>query len=275
MFKSTRFSLAAAWLVMAAAWSGAAPAQAQAQTPTQEAPAIAAAADLQFALEEIAGSFKRETGREVRLVFGSSGNFARQIEQGAPFQMFLSADEGFVLSLADKGLTRDQGTLYAIGRVVLFAPTGSPLAGKLTAEGLRSGISSGALKHFAIANPEHAPYGRAAQQWLEKHDLWQPIQPLLVLGENASQAAQFATSGDSQAGIIPYSLACAPQIQKMGTYLLLPAEDHQPLRQRMALLKGAGPDAERFYGYMQGTAAREVMRRYGFVLPTEAAPPSN
>jgi len=236
----------------------------------QQAPTIAAASDLQFALEEIAAKFKQDSGNEVRLTFGSSGNFARQIEQGAPFEIFLSADEALVFGLADKALTKDRGELYAIGRIVLFAPKGSPLAANLSAEGLRKAAGDGALKHLAIANPEHAPYGRAAQQWLTTHRLWESLQPLLVLGENASQAAQFATAGDSQGGIIPYSLALAPRLADVGTFVLLPETEHEPLRQRMALLKNASGTAERFYDYMTSRAAREIMRRYGFVLPDES-----
>jgi len=236
----------------------------------QDAPVIAAASDLQFALEEIASAFERDSGLEVRLVFGSSGNFARQIEQGAPFQLFLSADEALVFGLADKALTKDRGDLYAIGRIVLFAPKGSPLIGQLSAEGLRKAATGGTLKHFAIANPEHAPYGRAAQQWLTTHRLWEPLQPLLVLGENASQAAQFAVAGDSQGGIMPYSIALGSRVSEAGSFVLLPADEHEPLRQRMVLLKNASATAERFYQYMQNVAAREIMGRYGFVLPSES-----
>jgi molybdate transport system substrate-binding protein len=235
----------------------------------QETPVIAAASDLQFALAEVATAFKRDGGGELRFTFGSSGNFARQIEQGAPFQLFLSADEAMVFGLADKGLTRDRGALYAIGRIVLFAPKGSPLTGKLTADGLRAAIRSGTLRHLAIANPEHAPYGRAAQEWLTTHQLWNEALPLLVRGENAAQAAQFAVAGDSQGGLIPYSLVLASRFKDAGSFALLPAEEHKPLRQRMVLLKGASPAAQRFYEYMQGKAARETMRRHGFVLPGE------
>ncbi len=236
----------------------------------QAAPVVAAASDLQFALEEVVTAFRRDTGRDVRLAFGSSGNFARQIEQGAPFQMFLSADEQYVFGLADKGLTRDRGELYAIGRIVLYAPQGSTLAGRLSAEGLRAAVSEGALKCLAIANPEHAPYGRAARQWLEAKGLWESVMPKLVFGENASQAAQFAASGNCDGGIIPYSLALASRIGSSGKAALLSAEEHQPLRQRMVLVKSAGPDASSFYQYLQGEAARHIMRRYGFALPGEA-----
>ena len=236
----------------------------------QEAPTIAAASDLQFALEEIAAKFKQDSGSEVRLVFGSSGNFARQVEQGAPFEIFLSADEALVFGLAEKALTKDRGNLYAIGRIVLFARNGSPLAANLSAEGLSKAAADGTLKHLAIANPEHAPYGRAAQQWLTTHRLWESVKPLLVLGENASQAAQFANAGDSQGGIIPYSLALAPRLKDAGTFVLLPEAEHEPLRQRMVLLKNASTTAERFYEYMTNQAAREIMRRYGFALPDES-----
>lgn len=236
----------------------------------QDAPPVAAASDLQFALEEIAIAFKREGGADVRLVFGSSGNFARQIEQGAPFELFLSADEALVFELAEKGLTKDRGELYAIGRIALFAPHGSPLTGTLTAEGLRKAAAEGTLAHLAIANPEHAPYGRAAQEWLTTHGLWDTLQPLLVLGENASQAAQFATSGATQGGIVPYSLALAPRMNVTGTFALLPAEEHGSLRQRMVLLEGASSIAERFYEHLKSSPAREIMHRYGFVLPQEA-----
>ncbi len=239
----------------------------------QETPVIACASDLQFAMTEVAANYQRDTGRQVRLSFGASGNFARQIAQGAPFQLFLSADEAFVFDLADKGLTRDRGMLYASGHLVLFAPQGSPLAADLTAQGLRAGLAQGSVKRLAIANPEHAPYGRAAREWLMTHDLWQAAQPALVLGENVSQAAQFALAG-SQGGILPLSLVLAPQIGSRGTYAPLDEADHKPLLQRMVLLRNATPDAEHFYQYIQSEAARVVMRRFGFVLPGEAAAPA-
>jgi molybdate transport system substrate-binding protein len=233
------------------------------------APAVAAASDLKFALEEIAGQYRTESGREVRLTFGSSGNLARQIEQGAPFEVFLSADEDLVFALADKGLTRDRGASYAIGRIVLFVPVGSPVEPDGELEGLRRALDAGQVKHFAIANPEHAPYGRAAEQALRRAGLWQQLQGRLVLGENASQAAQFAVAGDTEGGIIPHSLALAPTMANRGRYALLPESSHAPLRQRMALLKRARDDGARFYAYLQGPAARAIMRRHGFTLPGE------
>jgi molybdate transport system substrate-binding protein len=235
----------------------------------QEAPVIAAAADLQFALTEVADAFKAETGKEVRLTFGSSGNFFRQIRQAAPFQMYLSADEQFVFDLAAEGLTSDDGALYAIGRIVIIAPHGSPLKADSDLADLRAALTDGRLRKFAIANPEHAPYGHRAEEALRHAGLWEPIHDKLVLGENVSQAAQFATSGGAQGGIIAYSLALSAGVKKLGTFALIPESWHQPLRQRMVLLRNAGGTAREFYAFMQSPAARVIMRRYGFVLPGE------
>jgi len=234
-------------------------------------PIVAAAADLKFALTEIAERFEADTGGKIQLNFGSSGNFATQIEQGAPFQLFLSADESYVRKLAGKGLTADDGVLYAIGRIALFAPTGSPIVPDTGLAGLKAAIAAGTVTHFAIANPEHAPYGRAAEQALRSQGLWDMLELMLVRGENASQAAQFASSGSTEGGIIPYSLALAPEVSKLGSVALLPSEWHEPLRQRMVLLKGAGETAVEFYDYLQRPAAREIFRRFGFLLPSEAS----
>jgi molybdate transport system substrate-binding protein len=235
----------------------------------QSAPVVAAASDLNIALTEIAGQFARDGGQRVELVFGSSGTLARQIRDSAPFEMFLSADETFVEELATAGLTRDGGTLYAVGRIVLFAPAGSPLNPREGLDGLARLLASGRVTRFAIANPEHAPYGRAAEAALRKRGLWTDLQPRLVLGENVSQAAQFAVTGNAVGGIIAYSLALAPNLKDRGTYALIPETDHAPLRQRMVLLKRAGPVIERFYRYLQEAPARAILERYGFTLPAQ------
>jgi molybdate transport system substrate-binding protein len=253
--------------VLGAAWCLATPAAGG------EAPAVAAAADLKFAMEEIAARFAAETGRRVTLTFGSTGNFARQIEQGAPFQIFLSADEEYVLRLADLGKTEGRGALYAVGRIVLMAPTGSPLAADPTLGDLAAALVDGRLKKFAIANPAHAPYGRRAEEALRAAGLWDRLKPRLVLGENVAQAAQFATAGGAQGGIIAYSLALAPTVARLGAFALIPESRHSPLRQRMVLLRGAGSTAQAFYRFMQAPPARAILTRYGFVLPGD--PPGN
>jgi molybdate transport system substrate-binding protein len=235
--------------------------------PAQSAPKIAAASDLQFALKEVASAFERDGAGRVDLVFSSSGTLARQIQDGAPFEIFFSADESFVAALTAAGVTRNAGDLYAIGRIVLFAPTGSPLKVDPDLKGLAELLKRGGSLRFAIANPEHAPYGQAAEAVLRKHGLWTPLKPYLVLGENISQAAQFATSGNAVGGIVAYSLVLAPPLKDRGTFVLLYETDHQPLRQRMVLLKRAGPVAVRFYQYLKESNARAILSRYGFAAP--------
>ncbi len=230
-------------------------------------PLVAAAADLQFALTEVARGFEGATGIRLRLAFGSSGNFARQIRQGAPFEVFFSADESYALALARAGLTEGRGALYALGRIALAVPTTSPLAPDGTLADLAAALSAGRVRRFAIANPEHAPYGRRAEEALKHAGLWEPISPHLVLGENVAQAAQFALSGEADGGIIAWSLACAPTLAQRGRFDLIPADWHTPLRQRMVLLKGASSQARAFFDHVRGAPARAILARYGFTLP--------
>ncbi len=232
-----------------------------------DAPVVAAASDLQFAVEEIAAQFTEDTGMSVRLSFGSTGNFARQIREGAPFQIFMAADETFIFDLHKDGFTPDEGDLYGLGRLVIMVPKGSTLAADGSLKSLEDALAAGTITRFAIANPEHAPYGKRAMEALQSRGLWEPLQPFLVLGENVSQAAQFALSGDAEGGIIAYSLALAPDVAARGSFALIPDDWHAPLRQRMVLLNDAGAVARAFYAYMQQPAARGIMERYGFIRP--------
>ena len=249
----------------AATLATASPVAARAQSPT--ALTVAAASDLKFALEEVRVIFERQTGYKVRLVLGSSGNFYSQILQGAPFHVFMSADEEFVLKLADAGKTRDRGRLYAYGRIGIMVPHGSPLKADGSLKDLGAALRDGRLKKFAIANPEHAPYGMRAREALQHAGLWSEIQPFLVLGENISQTAQFATSGSTQGGIIALSLALSPQMVRTGSFDLIPAQWHQPLAQRMAVITGAPPQADAFYDFIALPDAQAIMKRYGFEMP--------
>jgi molybdate transport system substrate-binding protein len=228
---------------------------------------VAAASDLQFALEEIAAAFTQATGHEARLTFGSTGNLARQIRAGAPFELFFSADESYVGILEQAGRTDGPGTLYAIGRIAVFAPRGSrvPVDGELA--GLRAELAAGRVSRLAIANPEHAPYGRAAREALERAGAWTLAQPRLALGENVSQAAQFALTGAADAAIIALSLALTPAFRDKGQHALIPEHLHAPLRQRMVLVRGAGTAARELYRFAESAAARSVLERYGFGLP--------
>jgi len=251
------------WLaILAALVVATGPAAAQ-----RDAPVVAAASDLQFAVAEIAAAFEAETGMSVRLSMGSTGNFARQIREGAPFQIFMAADEQFILDLHRDGFAPDEGDLYALGRLVVMVPNGSTLRADGSLDSLEQALAAGTLTRFAIANPEHAPYGMRAREALMSRGLWEALQPYMVLGENVSQAAQFALSGNAEGGIIAYSLALAPEVGPRGSHALIPEDWHQPLRQRMVLLNGAGAVARAFYAYLNAPAARDIMERYGFVLP--------
>lgn len=236
---------------------------------------VAAASDLKFALGSIADTYQRETGLAVTLSFGSSGNFAQQISQGLPVDLFMSADESYVFRLARAGLTRalggqqttgtpvyDRGQRYATGRIALLLPAASTIAADAGLKGLRAAWPQ--VRKFALANPEHAPYGRAAQQALVSLGLWEMVQPRLVLGENIAQATQFVTSGAAQAGITALSLALADDVARSTRHALLGAQLHQPLHQRMVLLPSAGTHARAFYEYLRSPGARAVLARFGF-----------
>jgi molybdate transport system substrate-binding protein len=222
-------------------------------------------------LGEVAAEFRKETGRDVRITYAASGTLVNQIQNGAPFQAFLSADEAFVAHLVRDGLTKDAGTVYATGRIVLFAPTGAPLMIDTQLNGLQAALAAGSVRRFAIPNPEFAPYGRAARAALERAGLWLMILPRLVFAEDASQAAQFAASGAAQGGIIALSLANAAEVSKLGTFAVIPADLHpgESLKQRMVLLKGAGDTATAFYEFVQRPNARSILMRYGFVVPSD------
>lgn len=233
----------------------------------QRPPTIAAAANLNVVLPEIVAAFTRDTGAKVEVVFGSSGTLTRQIQEGAPFEMFLAADEDFPHRLATAGLTKDAGVVYAVGRLALFAPAGSPLMVDDRLDGLARLVASGGLTRFAIGNPETAPYGRAAEAVLRARGLWDAIRPRLVLGDTVAQAAQFAMTGDAVGGLVAYSLVVGSGIGRRGAYVLIPDTNHPPIRQRMVLLRNAGVVATRFYAYLQSGAARARLRTQGFSVP--------
>lgn len=237
--------------------------------PAAEAPVVAAAANLTFALPEIAAAFEAATGRRVKLSFGSSGNLARQIVAGGPYELFLAADEGSVAFVAGKGRTEGAGRVYAVGRLALFAPNQSPVTVDPDLAGLASALRAGKLRRVAIANPELAPYGAAAREVLRRKGLWDALQGRLAIGESAGQATQFALSGAVEAAFIPYAIARAPTLQGKGRAALVPADLHAAIRQRMVLLRDAGDTARAFYAFLQQPAARSILERYGFAGPEE------
>ena len=235
----------------------------------QEIPAIAAAANIKFALDSIASQFTQDTGLQVRVSYGSSGNFVSQIQHGAPFELFLSADERYIQQLVSAGLTRDAGQTYALGRLALVAPNTSALLLDEQLTGVTQLLASGQLERFAIANPDHAPYGERAREVLQYFGLWDALKGKLILGENVSQAAQFAVSGSTQGGIVALSLVSAPQFNHLGRYIALPETGHSPLIQSMVLLPNASSTAQTFYHYLTSDKARQIFTQFGFGLPVQ------
>jgi molybdate transport system substrate-binding protein len=228
---------------------------------------VAAAASLRDALPELADAFDAKNGTKTRLSFGSSGNLYRQIAQGAPFELFLSADEAMVLDLAREGRTLDDGAIYAHGGLAIMVPKNSTLKPDGSLRDLKEAIDDGRLHRFAIANPEHAPYGRAARESLAESGLWASIEDRLVIGENVSQAAQFVATGGADAGLVAYSLALSPRLGHCCRHAPLSIGLYPAIRQRGVLLKGAGAAAKRLFTFILGPHGREILGHHGFRVP--------
>jgi molybdate transport system substrate-binding protein len=228
---------------------------------------IAAAADLKFAMDEIITTFKKANpGDELDVIYGSSGKFLTQIQQGAPYDLFFSADIALPRELAKNGFAGSDVRPYAIGRIVLWSS--SMDATKMTLNDL----TDPKITRIAIANPKHAPYGKRAEEALRASGIWEKIEPKLVYGENIAQTAQFVQTGNAQIGIVALALAVNPELASKGGYGLIPDKLHAPLEQGFIITKQAGDNAlaKRFADYMSSIPARAVMTRYGFVLPGEA-----
>jgi len=233
----------------------------------EEPPLAAAASNLNFALEALLEAHERAGGASVRVVYGASGNLARQIRQGAPFSLFLSADERFVLELAEAGHLEDEGAVYAHGRLALFVPEGAPVAVADGLAGLGEAASTGRLRRLAIANPEHAPYGRAARQALEAAGLWAALEPRLAVGESVAQALRFATSGAAEAAIVAASLLSAPEVASAGAHAAIAESLHGPLRQRMALTPEAGDAARGLHDFILSEPGAAILADHGYIIP--------
>ncbi len=233
---------------------------------------IAAASDLNFAFKEIVADFEKKTGHTVKLSLGSSGNFYAQLSNGAPFDVFFSADIGYPKKLEEAGLA-EPGSLYmyAIGRIVVWVPKGSPI--DVASLGMKS-LQHPSVKKIAIANPKHAPYGRAAVAAMEHYKVYDAVKDKLVLGENISQTAQFVQTGAAGIGIIALSLAMGPTMRESGAFWEIPPDTYPRLEQGAVVLKGT-PNAKTgraFMEYVKAPEGARVFKRYGFVLPEEAPP---
>jgi molybdate transport system substrate-binding protein len=236
------------------------------QVWTADEVTVAAASDLNFAFKELTGEFEKKTGTHVKLSLGSSGNFFSQIENGAPFDLYFSADIRYPQKLIDGGHgVADSLYRYAVGRIVLWARKQSQVQ---VERGLEV-LAAPEIHKIAIANPKHAPYGRAAVSALEHHKLYDRVKDRLVLGENISQAAQFVESGACEVGIVALSLALAPTMKASGRYWEIPADAHPPIEQGAVILKNAKNQqkAREFMEFLKGQQSQTIMRRYGFTLP--------
>jgi molybdate transport system substrate-binding protein len=234
---------------------------------------VAAAADLSSALQEVAANYEKHTGVSVKLSFGASGALTQQIQNGAPFDLFFSADMDYPKQLIAGGLA-ESATLYryAVGRLVLWVPKDSPL--DVEHKGIEV-LLDPSVKKISVANPQHAPYGRAAVAALKHYGLYEKLSDRLVLGENVSQAAQFVESGNAQAGFVALAHAMAPSMQGKGKYWMVPAEAYPALDQGVVVisLSPHKQDAAAFLEYVKADEVAAVLRRYGFSFP-EANPDS-
>jgi len=222
---------------------------------------VAAASDLSFAIKEIISAFERGTGHKVRLTLGSSGNFYAQIVNGAPFDVFLSADIDYPRQLEKMGFGVPGSTfVYGVGAIGLWVPKNSRI--NLDALGMRA-LLEPAAKKIAIANPEHAPYGRAAVAAMQNAKVYDSAKGKLVFGENISQAAQFVQSGAADIGIIAASIARSEPMSRSGSFWLVPKEMYPPLEQGAMLLKRAGAGGKEFMEWLRRPESRAVLKKYG------------
>jgi molybdate transport system substrate-binding protein len=232
---------------------------------------VAAASDLMDAMNEIAANFEKATGCTIRVSTGSSGNFLSQIENGAPFDLFFSADIEYPKKLEAEGLAVPGSTyLYAVGKIVLWVRNDFRLD---VSKGLAVLLGPGIGK-VAIANPQHAPYGRAAEEALRKAGVYDAIKSRLVLGENISQAAQFVESGNADAGILALSLALSPELKGKGRFFLVPENLYTPIEQGVVAIRASqNPRGARaFLKYVKTPATAALLERYGFALPGKGNP---
>jgi|ERR1700676_1008416 len=238
--------------------------------PQEKTIRVAAAADLKFAMAELSGKFEEKNGTKVEVTYGSSGNFSSQMQNGAPFDVFFSADIEYPRKLAAAGIA-DSDTIYeyAIGRIVIWTPPDIKV--DVARDGWKA-LLDARVQKIAIANPEHAPYGKAAVAAMQRAGIYEQVKTKLVYGENISQAAQFVQSGSAQGGIIALSLAASPSM-KDGKYWVIPAEMHAPIEQAAIVLRGARnrSGAAAFLEFAKSAAGREILARCGFQPPDGAA----
>ncbi len=224
---------------------------------------VSAAADLSYVFKEMGKLFEQETGNKVVFNFGSTGQLAQQIEQGAPVDIFAAANQSYIENLEQQGLIiPDTKELYGRGRITLWTRQDSLLEIK----GIQD-LTKPEVTRIAIANPDHAPYGIAAREAMQSAGIWQTAQPKLVLGENVRQTLQYAESGNVDVAIVALSLS----VNKPGRWVLIPEALHKSLDQMLAVINKTPHEsqARQFAAFINGTKGRPLMRKYGFILPGE------
>jgi molybdate transport system substrate-binding protein len=229
---------------------------------------ITAAADLVYAFKEMEIAFEKQNpGEKLSIAYGSSGKAFTQIKNGAPYDMFFSADMGYVQKLKDAGLAVGEPKPYAYGRIGIWVPRGKGID---VSKGI-SALTDPKVKKIAIADPAHAPYGVAAVNALKSQNLYDKLKEKFVLGENVSQAAQFTQSGAAEVGMLPISLAYSETLKKSGDFYLLPAAWHNDIVQGYGVLKAGekNPTARKFEAFVASKEGRAIFKKYGFVLPNE------
>jgi molybdate transport system substrate-binding protein len=230
---------------------------------------IAAAADLQFAMQDITARFQKETGKTVKVIYGSSGNFFQQIQNGAPFDMFFSANLGYPKKLEAAGLT-EPGSYheYAKGKIVVWVLNDSKV-------NLNSGLDAlldPSVKKIAIANPLHAPYGQAAVSAMQKEGIYEKVKDKFVLAENISQTASLIVSGSADIGVVALSLALSPNMKDKGRYAEIPSDDYPPIDQACVILRSSRNKAvaQQFLSYVEGPVIAKLFKQYGFDVSGKA-----
>ncbi|QKM60765.1 molybdate ABC transporter substrate-binding protein [Polynucleobacter arcticus] len=228
---------------------------------------IAIASNLKPAFEEIIKGFKQvyPQGSNIRIVYGSSGNLASQMKQGAPYDLFISADESYPLRLVEAGLTRDRGVVYATGHLALITNSAAGLKLSADPESIKTLLRN--AQKISIANPDLAPYGRAAVQYLQAMKLWDEVQGRLIFAENISIATVYVSTGAIKVGITALSLAKSPELSSTIQYLALPDDLYEPILQRMVLKRNPPLTAVALYDYLQGAAAKQILVKNGYSIP--------
>ncbi|SEO48899.1 molybdate ABC transporter substrate-binding protein [Aquisalimonas asiatica] len=237
----------------------------------QDSVRVAAASSLHYAMKDLVATFERNNDARVRVSFGASGALARQIRRGAPYAVFMAADERAIERLVDEDVIDDEGERYATGGLSLFVRQGAPLRAANGLEGLAAALDGKRLGRVAIPDPGEAPYGRAARDVLREINLWSGMQDHVAVAENAARAARMAANGPAQAGLVPTALAGQRALQQRGNAEPVPPELHDPINHRMVLLDGNGDEnpADAFYAFILSDEGQAILQDHGFEPPAE------